>query len=132
MIRYEKVIAYTNSDDSVHRHTRQNKRNKTHLHLKKCKDICVLKLESKIIAILKSYYNNNHKSVNAEDVAFELGYKVHYIKQVFHQLNLKGILSQKSRYCGKDNTRCYILSGNLSGWGANVYYINDKVLKWKV
>ena len=117
MQRFQEIIAYKKSDNSIVRKSP----NTTRLKLRNCKNINTL--EDKVVCILKKYKSNNESSVCAEDIAIELNYKVKFIKQIFAKLNLRGLLSQKYRYHMNGTNRAHMFYGDASGWSSNYYTI---------
>lgn len=60
----------------------------------------------------------------AEDIAYDLRCKTHFVKQVFQQLNIEGILSQPRHWIPHDSSRDPWCGGGYSGWMADIYSIN--------
>lgn len=60
-------------------------------------------------------------SVTAEDIAFQLNVKPHFVKQVLQQLNVEGIVYQKRNVVPHDSKRD-LWGGTDSSWAASRYY----------
>lgn len=58
----------------------------------------------------------------AEEIAFTLRLRVHFIRQALHRLNLSGEVFQAERLFAHDSNRAPSIScGPGSGWAANLY-----------
>lgn len=64
--------------------------------------------------------------LTVEDIAFKLNVKKHFVKQVFQQFNVEGILSQKHSRIPHDSNRDPMCYGSYSGWQSDIYYILNK------
>ena len=61
--------------------------------------------------------------ITADDIAHQLGAKTHFVKQVFQQLNVEGILSQPIHHAPHDSNRDPWGYGHEHGWMADLYKI---------
>ena len=62
--------------------------------------------------------------VTADDIAHQLCVKPHFVKQVFQQLNVEGVLSQPIHKAPHDSNRDPWGFPNCKGWMADLYRIN--------
>jgi predicted ArsR family transcriptional regulator len=62
-------------------------------------------------------------SFSAEDIGLYLNIKVDQVRLSLHRLNLKGLVTQKSRSFAHDTNRAPFFWGSDSGWASNVYYL---------
>ena len=93
----------------------KTKRTYKKMSLEKIKEYALEKIEEA--------KKNNVSFIVAEDVAYHLNVKPHFVKQVFQQLNLEGVLSQPSHHIPHDSNRDPMCNGTYSGWSADIYYI---------
>lgn len=63
--------------------------------------------------------------VTKEDIARDLKVKEHEVENVFHRLNLEGILSQRKSNYAHDTNRNPMFPGGESGWASDIYYIRN-------
>lgn len=61
--------------------------------------------------------------ITADDIAHQLNVKPHFVKQVFQQLNIEGILSQPIHSAPHDSNRDPFGYGHEKGWKADLYKI---------
>lgn len=61
--------------------------------------------------------------ITADDIARQLNVKTHFVKQVFQQLNVEGILSQPIHKAPHDSNRDPWGFPNCKGWMADLYRI---------
>lgn len=66
--------------------------------------------------------------VTKEEIAFELGIRVHYVEQALQKLNLAGVVGQPVHMTPHDCNRGtrLISYGNDSSWCSDVYYLREK------
>ena len=64
--------------------------------------------------------------ITAEDIAHQLGVRVHFVKQVFQQLNIDGILHKPQHHIPHDSNRDPMCNGYYSGWAADIYSFRSK------
>jgi ribosomal protein S25 len=62
--------------------------------------------------------------ITADDIAHQLNVKTHFVKQVFQQLNVEGVLSQPIHHAPHDSNRDPWGFPNCKGWMADLYRIN--------
>lgn len=67
--------------------------------------------------------SKNKLFITAEDIAHQLGVKVHYVKQVFQKLNIEGVLHKPEHHIPHDSNRDPMCNGYYSGWAADIYYL---------
>ena len=88
---------------------------------------CKKKSKEKLFTeTLKYIMDSEHDYVKKESISRELKVKEHQVEQVFHKLNLLGILSQRIPNYAHDTSRNPIFWGSENGWAADLYYINDR------
>lgn len=118
MQRYGNKIYSKNSRNEVVSHVRGSGLT----GLRNCKNKS--KLKDQVCELLSKTWRDKYQNiVFAECIAFELNYKVKFIKQIFSELNIDGILFQKEREYSHDTNRNPMFYGNKSGWMANSYMI---------
>jgi len=67
-------------------------------------------------------YGTLFGSFCAEEIAFTLRLRAHFVRQALHRLNLAGEVSQAWRHFAHDSTRAPSIGcGRDSGWAANLY-----------
>ena len=61
--------------------------------------------------------------ITADDIAHQLNVKPHFVKQVFQQLNIEGVLSQPIHHAPHDSNRDPWGFPGCKGWMADLYRI---------
>lgn len=80
-------------------------------------------IKEQVLDIIKT---NKPNFLKKEEVARLLQVKECQVEQVFHQLNLEGILYQATHHALHDTQRDpYGFEGTM-GWAGDIYYIRDK------
>lgn len=96
----------------------------THKFIKTYKKVSKDKIRAYTMKTIEELKAKNMDMICAEDIAYDLRCKTHFVKQVFQQLNVEGILSQPRHWIPHDSSRDPWCGGGYSGWMADIYYIN--------
>lgn len=59
--------------------------------------------------------------ITAEDIAYQLNVKPHFVKRVLQELNIEGVLYQPEHHVPHDSNRDTWCIGGYSGWSADIY-----------
>ena len=97
---------------------------KNHKTIKTYKKLSPEKIRTYALQRIEEYKKENYVYISAENIAHELRVKPHFVKQVFQQLNIEGVLSQPRHHIPHDSNRDPWCNGYYSGWQADVYAIN--------
>lgn len=83
------------------------------------------KLEGIILERIEQIKKSNHpfKVITKEEIVRDYKVKEGFVEQVFHRLNLQGILSQRHAYYAHDTNRNPMFPMPESGWGNDYYKI---------
>lgn len=100
---------------------------RTHKTIKTYKKMSPEKIRAYALKRIEEYKKENFIYISAENIAFELGVKPHFVHQVFQRLNVEGILSQPRHRIPHDSDRDPMCNGTYSGWQADVYAIHMEV-----
>lgn len=96
---------------------------KTHKVKRTYKKMSQDKIRAYVLEQIEIAKKNGETYITADDVAHQLGVKTHFVKQVFQQLNVEGVLSQPIHYAPHDSKRDPWGYGNWSGWSDDLYGI---------
>lgn len=64
--------------------------------------------------------------ITAEDIAYQLNVKPHFVKRVLQELNVEGILYQPDHRIPHDSNRDPWCMGGYSGWLADIYRFREE------
>lgn len=104
-----------------------NKGDYTQKSISKRKNMDLKKLKTIVLA----YINNKKLHTNIitkEEISKKYNVKQHLVEQIFHQLNLEGLLSQRHSNFAHDTNRNPMFPMPESGWAEDIYYINEKTI----
>lgn len=63
--------------------------------------------------------------ITAEDIAYQLNVKPHFVKRVLQELNIEGVLYQPEHRIPHDSNRDPWCMGGYSGWLADIYRFRE-------
>lgn len=95
-----------------------------HKTIKTYKKVSPDKIRVYTLQQIEEAKKNNVIYISADDIAFELRVKPHFVAQVFQQLNVEGILSQSRHYAPHDSNRDPLCGGTYAGWQSSLYAIH--------
>jgi hypothetical protein len=84
------------------------------------------KIREYVLAWIDAAKAHNINYLMAEDIAYQLRVKPHFVKQVLQQLNIEGILYQPTHEAPHDSARNHFFYGRSKEWCPNTYYFRDK------
>lgn len=84
------------------------------------------KIEAYVRSAIEDAKQRDVSFINAEDIAYCLHVKTHYVKQIFDKLNKEGVLSQPVHHIPHDCDRDPFCGPGYNGWAADIYYILNK------
>lgn len=84
------------------------------------------KIEAHVRGVIEDAKKRDISFINAEDIAYSLHVKPHFVKQVLDKLNKEGLVSQPVHRIPHDCNRDPICGPGYNGWAADIYYILDK------
>ena len=96
---------------------------KTHKIKKTYKKIPQDKIREYALDQIEKAKAKNEIYIMADDIAHQLNVKTHFVKQVFQQLNVEGILSQPIHHAPHDSNRDPWGFPECKGWMADLYRI---------
>ena len=97
---------------------------RSHKIIKTYKKMSPEKIRAYAFQRIEEYKKDNAIYISAENIAHQLRVKPHFVKQVFQQLNVEGILSQPRHHIPHDSDRDPWCNGYYSGWQADLYAIH--------
>ena len=121
----KRIISRLEKELELNKTTQNHKLTKK--YTKRGKKINKEKAKQLIIKYLKQECQKC-RAVSVEEVVNSLNIRQSIVSQIFHELNLEGILSQKYRNFVHDTNRHPIFPMPNSGWAPNIYYINKEKL----
>jgi hypothetical protein len=80
------------------------------------------KIKDYVLNEIRQYREKGVDHIIAEDIAYQLNVKVHFVTQIFHKLNVEGVLSQPVGRPPHDTNRD-AFTGGFGGWSPNWYKI---------
>ena len=95
-----------------------------HKTIKTYKKMSPKKIRAYVLQRIEEYKKENAIYISAENIAFELKVKPHFVHQVFQKLNIEGVLSQPRHHIPHDSDRDPWCNGTYSGWQSDVYAIH--------
>lgn len=98
-------------------------RPRSHKTIKTYKKMSPEKIRSYALQRIEEAKRDNAIYISADNIAFELRVKPHFVEQVFQQLNVEGILSQARHYAPHDSDRDPMCNGTYAGWQSSLYVI---------
>jgi hypothetical protein len=96
---------------------------KTHKIKRTYKKVSQEKIREYALAQIEKAKANEEWYITADDIAHQLNVKTHFVKQVFQQLNVEGILSQPIHHAPHDSNRDPWGFPGCKGWMADLYRI---------
>lgn len=94
-----------------------------HKTIKTYKKVSPDKIRAYALLKIEEAKKDNVVYISADNIAFELRVKPHFVEQIFQQLNVEGILSQPRHYTPHDSNRDPWCGGGYSGWQSSLYAI---------
>lgn len=97
---------------------------RTHKTLKTYKKLSLEKIRAYALQRIEEHKKERAIYISAENIAFELNVKPHFVHQVFQKLNVEGVLSQPRHHIPHDSDRDPMCNGTYSGWQSDIYGIH--------
>lgn len=99
----------------------------THKAKKTYKKLSQTAIREYVMKWIEDTKAKGHDFIMAEDIAYQLQVKTHFVKQVLQQLNVEGILHQPRHHAPHDSKRdLWGGFADTSMWCPSVYYIREK------
>ena len=96
---------------------------KTHRIKKTYKKMSQEKIREYVLSQIAIAKAKEEWYITADDIAYQLNVKPHFVKQIFQQLNIEGVLSQPIHHAPHDSNRDPWCIGGEKGWMADLYKI---------
>lgn len=97
---------------------------RSHKTIKTYKKMSPEKIKAYALQRIEEHKKENAIYISADNIAFELRVKPHFVHQVFQKLNVEGILSQPRHHIPHDSNRDPWCNGAYSGWQSDLYAIH--------
>lgn len=83
------------------------------------------KIKEFVLKQIELAKKNGNYFITAEDIAYQLNVKPHFVKRVLQELNVEGILHQPEHHIPHDSNRDSWCMGGYSGWSADIYRFRE-------
>lgn len=120
MIRVGNIFYYIKNKLEISHETQGKRPQRFKRRVKKIKPE---KLKKRILEYIVS---TDKSSICKEELTRLFQLEEHRVEQVFHVLNLEGVLSQRTPDYTHDTNRNPIFYGMKSGWASDLYHVLDR------